>query len=195
MAISDKIRRVIKELPSEGTESQRALLDEILNEARELINAQESANEENARRRKANERLNAEVAELKEQLEKANNLNPELEELREIKGKYEAKIKQEYDVKLSEWNKKAEIFAIPETDRRHANIQAAKEQFVFPADEKATLTDEQLSANLKAYNLLDMAGYFKDEGTGNPPAPPRPAQTKGLDKSVLSSGQALFKNQ
>lgn len=193
MAIKDKLTQVITQLSGDNADALKTLLREAIAEFDTVYETLTQANNESKTRKEKIKELEKQIEAKDEQLEKFNNLNPELDRLKKVEAEHLSYKKEQYDKRLSEWTEKAKVFAIPETDKRFDKINKAKDQFVFPADEKSALTDEQLAANLKAYNLLDMAGYFSTEGGGNDPIPPRPAPTKTSgDKSEKSAGQALW---
>ena len=192
MGVSEKIKKLSGQLTGEGADAQKSLLNEILGEVESLLTAHESANNEAARRRKANEKYEAEVADLKEQIEKFNAINPELDRLKGVEVKYNAIKEEGFKAKSNDWQKKAEIFAIPETDKRYAKVQEAKADFHFPADDKSALSEEQLSANIKAFNIFDKAGYFNNPDGDKPTMTPRPADAPPKQGESRRSGEATW---
>ena len=192
MAISEKIKKVIGQLTGDGADAQRSLLNEILGEVDTLLTAQEAANGEAQRRRKANEKYEAQIAELNDKLEQFANINTELDRLKKVEADYLADKKKGYDNRLNEWKAKAEIFAIDETDRRFDKISKIRADFHFPADEKSELTPEQVDANLKAYELLSKANYFEQADTDKSDPPPRPKVNVPSSKAEMTSGQAAW---
>ena len=126
---------------------------------------------------------------MQEKLETLEKSETELTELRKLKALYESEKKASYDKRLSSWQEKAKIFSIDKTDKRFDKIEKVKSKFIFPADEKTVLTEEQLALNENTYALLQETGYFELAST-DPKGLPNPANPNPTDN--MSSGQALL---
>jgi hypothetical protein len=113
--------------------------------------------------------LRADVAEKDSVIEtlktEKETLKTQTEELTGFKTKWESQQEARNNEILSNWEEKAKIFAIDETDKRFETVNNLKESFVF-AEEGKKLSPEQANSNLEKYNLLEKAGALVlDDGT------------------------------
>ena len=195
MALKEKLNQVISQLTGDNADALKQVLREAISEADTM---QESLTQANGEAKSRKDKLREEQAisaDLKEQIEKLNNLNPELDRLKGVEVKYNAIKEEGFKAKSNDWQKKAEIFAIPETDKRYAKVQEAKADFHFPADDKSALTEEQLSANIKAFNIFDKAGYFNNPDGDKPTTTPRPADAPPKQGESRRSGEATWNSK
>jgi len=191
MAIRDRLNKIISQLTGDNAEALKTELREAISEAETMNEALLQANNESRTRKEKLREKDAELTEWKEKAESLTNLNPELDRLKKVEAEFNTHKQTIFDSKLNTWKSKAEIFAVPETDKRFAKVVKIKDQFTFPADDKSQLTAEQIDANLKAFNMLEIAGYF--DGVDNDTKPlPRPKDNSPVPKDRQTAGQALF---
>jgi hypothetical protein len=169
--VKELIDDVISQLTGDGADALKEKLREAKVQFGRVEESLSDANKESKNRKEEIRELKAKQESFDSEIEKYKNLNPELDRLKAIEAKYNAKLQKDYTGKANTWKGKAEIFAIPETDNRHAKIAKVKDKFIFPADDKTALTDEQIDANLRAYDLLEMAGYFETDNNLQPALP------------------------
>jgi chromosome segregation ATPase len=191
MAIRDRINTVISQLTGDNAEALKAELRQALTEADNMNEALIQANGEAKTRKEKLRESEAKVAELNENIEKFNNITPELARLKKVETDFLAEKKAGFDNRLTAWNDKAKVFGIDKTNKLFEKVEKIKADFIFGSDE-VPLNDEQLTANERAYALLDKAGYFAtDEGGG-----------KGFDRPFTGTqpptgtpGSSLFTNK
>jgi predicted RNase H-like nuclease (RuvC/YqgF family) len=193
MAIKEKLNHIISQLTGDNADALKQELREAILEADNITEALTQANAESKARKEKLRTIESELNDVKEALDKTKSLTPELETYKKKAADYDAYLSQQRQTRLADWNKKASIFNTKETDKLHGKLQAVKDKFVFAPDDKTELTDEQVSANMRAYELLEVAGFFKAEDD-NKGGFPRPANNDGNNKATLTSGQALFKS-
>jgi chromosome segregation ATPase len=191
MALRERLNKIISQLTGDNAEALKTELREAITEAETITESLMQANNESKTRKEKIRALETELSDTKEKVEGFTNLNPELERLKKVEAEFNTHKQTIFDSKLNTWKSKAEIFAVPETDKRFAKVVKIKDQFTFPADDKSQLTAEQIDANLKAFNMLEIAGYF--DGVDNDTKPlPRPKDNSPVPKDRQTAGQALF---
>lgn len=172
MAIKELINQVIGQLTGDGADAQKDVLRKAISEAETMQEQLIQANGEAKTRKEKVREAEAKISELNDQIEKLNNITPELEQYKKKAAELDNYKQQQYEQRLTQWTEKAKVFDVKETDKAFEKMSKAKAKFTFPADDKTPLTDEQIDANLKAYDLLDMAGFFTvtddDKGGGFP---------------------------
>jgi len=153
-----------------------------------MADAISARNRENERLRKAKEELEQK---LQEYSSSADVLKKKDEELSQLKSKLAEKEQKEYETLKGQWEKMANIFNIPETDKRYSQVQKVKDYFKFPK-ENETLTIEDIRDNLNKFQLLQDTGIFSEpermnEASGKPPIP-----TTSTEPEPETAGQAIL---
>lgn len=187
MAIKEILDKIRKALPEDTGEQIKEWLADASNEAGIMADAISARNRENERLRKAKEELEQK---LQEYSSSADVLKKKDEELQQLKNMLAEKEKKEYETLKGQWEKMANIFTIPETDKRYSQVQKVKNYFKFPK-ENETLTIDDIRDNLNKFQLLQDTGIFSEpervnEASGKPPIP-----TTSTEPETLTSGQAL----
>lgn len=187
MAIKEILDKIRKALPEDAGNEIKEWLADAVNEAGIMADAISARNRENERLRKAKEELEVKLQELSSS---ADVLKKKDEELQQLKTKLAEKEQKEYETLKGQWEKMANIFTIPETDKRYSQVQKVKDYFKFPK-ENETLTINDLKENLTKFQLLQDTGIFSEpervnEASGKPPIP-----TTSTEPEPLTSGQAL----
>ena len=187
MAIKEILDRIRKALPEDTGEQIKEWLADASNEAGIMADAISARNRENERLRKAKEELEQK---LQEYSSSADVLKKKDEELQQLKNMLAEKEKKEYETLKGQWEKMANIFNIPETDKRYSQVQKVKDYFKFPK-ENETLTIEDIRDNLNKFQLLQDTGIFSEpermnEASGKPPIP-----TTSTEPEPETAGQAI----
>jgi predicted nuclease with TOPRIM domain len=178
MAITDLLNKLANLLPEDSGEA-KALLADAKREAQTIIDDLKSANGESKARKEQIRELKAELESKEDFTQTESKLKAEIEQLKKVKAEYDAFKKAEDEKIVNMWLEKAKLFDVPETDKRHAKIQAIRPKFHF-AEGDNQVSVEQAKANLDKLELLEASGALSipDEHTPNatPPAPDqRPA--------------------
>jgi len=188
MAIKEILDKIRKALPEDTGEQIKEWLADASNEAGIMADAISARNRENERLRKAKEELEQK---LQEHSSSADVLKKKDEELSQLKSKLAEKEQKEYETLKGQWEKMANIFNIPETDKRYSQVQKVKDYFKFPK-ENETLTIEDIRDNLNKFQLLQDTGIFSEpermnEASGKPPIP-----TTSTEPEPETAGQAIL---
>jgi TolA-binding protein len=178
MAIKEILDRIKGKLGTDDAEAI-ALLADAQREANDMTDSLSAANRESAGRKSKIRELETQIETQKGEIEKLSALykSEELVQLRKKAELYETKIKAEEDGLRSEWEKKANLFSIPETDKRYAQIQTLKGDFAF-AENDTPLGIDAIRNNMRLFDLLTKAKVFDETAplpaTGTPPTTPTP---------------------
>ena len=188
MAIKEILDKIRKALPEDTGEQIKEWLADASNEAGIMADAISARNRENERLRKTKEELELK---LQEYSSSADVLKKKDEELSQLKSKLAEKEQKEYETLKGQWEKMANIFNIPETDKRYSQVQKVKDYFKFPK-ENETLTIEDIRDNLNKFQLLQDTGIFSEpervnEASGKPPIP-----TTSTEPEPETAGQAIL---
>lgn len=188
MAIKEILDKIRKALPEDTGEQIKEWLADASNEAGIMADAISARNRENERLRKAKEELELK---LQEYSSSADVLKKKDEELSQLKSKLAEKEQKEYETFKGQWEKMANIFNIPETDKRYSQVQKVKDYFKFPK-ENETLTIDDIRDNLNKFQLLQDTGIFSEpervnEASGKPPIP-----TTSTEPEPETAGQAIL---
>jgi len=174
-------------------ETTKGQLRQVLTDVSELNEILLQTQNEAGTHRKNKAQIETELREAKDKIETLTKTTPDIEALKQKAEQYDVLLANQVKAKAEGWQKKAEIFAIPETDKRHSIITKIKDQFHFAAEGQA-LTEQQIDDNMRLMTTLEAAGTF--EVSNNPqPGFPRPADTRPPDANIKTSGQALFTNK
>ena len=187
MAIKEILDKIRKALPEDTGEQIKEWLADASNEAGIMADAISARNRENERLRKTKEELEQK---LQEYSSSADVLKKKDEELSQLKSKLAEKEQKEYETLKGQWEKMANIFNIPETDKRYSQVQKVKDYFKFPK-ENETLTIDDIRDNLNKFQLLQDTGIFSEpervnEASGKPPIP-----TTSTEPEPETAGQAI----
>ena len=187
MAIKEILDKIRKALPEDTVEQIKEWLADAVNEAGIMADAISARNRENERLRKAKEELELK---LQEYSSSADVLKKKDEELSQLKSKLAEKEQKEYETLKGQWEKMANIFNIPETDKRYSQVQKVKDYFKFPK-ENENLTIDDIRDNLNKFQLLQDTGIFSEpermnEASGKPPIP-----TTSTEPEPETAGQAI----
>ena len=188
MAIKEILDKIRKALPEDAGEQIKEWLADASNEAGIMADAISARNRENERLRKAKEELELK---LQEYSSSADVLKKKDEELSQLKSKLAEKEQKEYETLKGQWEKMANIFNIPETDKRYSQVQKVKDYFKFPK-ENENLTIDDIRDNLNKFQLLQDTGIFSEpervnEASGKPPIP-----TTSTEPEPQTAGQAIL---
>ena len=188
MAIKEILDKIRKALPEDTGEQIKEWLADASNEAGIMADAISARNRENERLRKAKEELELK---LQEYSSSADVLKKKDEELSQLKSKLAEKEQKEYETLQKQWEKMANIFTIPETDKRYSQVQKVKDYFKFPK-ENENLTIDDIRDNLNKFQLLQDTGIFSEpervnEASGKPPIP-----TTSTEPEPETAGQAIL---
>ena len=188
MAIKEILDKIRKALPEDTGEQIKEWLADASNEAGIMADAISARNRENERLRKAKEELELK---LQEYSSSADVLKKKDEELSQLKSKLAEKEQKEYETLQKQWEKMANIFNIPETDKRYSQVQKVKNYFKLPK-ENETLTIDDIRDNLNKFQLLQDTGIFSEpervnEASGKPPIP-----TTSTEPEPETAGQAIL---
>ena len=190
MAIKQTLDKVKATLGADSSEAL-ALLADAEREINDILAGLASANKESANRKDKIREQEAELETLKDQVTKLSAVDhkAELDRLRGVETEYNTKIKAEEDGLRSEWEKKANLFSIPETDKRYAQIQTLKSDFAF-AENDTPLGIDAIKNNMRLLDLLTKAKVFDESAplpaTGTPPTTPTP-----IPNTPQGSGDAV----
>lgn len=190
MAITDLLNKLANLLPEDSGEA-KALLADAKREAQTIIDDLKSANGESKARKEQIRELKAELESKEDFTTTESKLKAEIESLRKVKAEYDAFRQAEDEKIVNMWLEKAKVFDIPETDKRHATIQALRPKFTF-AEGDAKIGVEQAKANLEKLDLLETTGVFvipKDHTPNN--QPPSSGKPGDAQPHYTSSGAAI----
>jgi len=190
MAILDTLRKIADLLPEDSGEA-KALLADARREAKTIVDELHDANAESKSRKETIRQLKSELESKEDFAHTESKLKAEIESLRKVKAEYDAFRQAEDEKIVNMWLEKAKVFDIPETDKRHAMIQALRPKFTF-AEGDAKIGVDQAKANLEKLELLETTGVFEipKDRTPNtqPPAPGKPGEAQ---PQYTSSGAAI----
>lgn len=170
MALKEILDKIQGKLPADAGEEIMSLLADAKREATTILSDLSSANNESKSRKEKIRELESEKDTLTQEIAKlsSNDNKAEIERLKAIEAEYSAH-KADLDNQLiADWKKKAEIFNIPSTDKRHSKIESLKPDFVLSDD----ITVEQARSNLDKFNLLSKANAFDVVTPGTDGKPP-----------------------
>lgn len=190
MAITDLLNKLANLLPEDSGEA-KALLADAKREAQTIIDDLKSANGESKARKEQIRELKAELESKEDFTQTESKLKAEIEQLKKVKAEYDAFKKAEDEKIVNMWLEKAKLFDIPETDKRHATIQALRPKFAF-AEGDNQVSVEQAKANLEKLELLETTGVFEIPKDHTPNTqPPAPGKHGEAQPQYQSSGAAI----
>jgi len=190
MAILDTLRKIADLLPEDSGEA-KALLADARREAKTIVDELHDANAESKSRKETIRQLKSDLESKEDFAQTESKLKAEIEQLKKVKAEYDAFRKAEDEKIVNMWLEKAKLFDIPETDKRHAKIQAIRPKFHF-AEGDNQVSVEQAKANLEKLELLETTGVFdipKEHTPNNqPPSSGKPGEAQ---PQYQSSGAAI----
>jgi hypothetical protein len=190
MAIKEILDRIKAKLGSDDSEAT-ALVADAIREANDIMESLQSANKESASRKTKIRELESELEKSKDEVTKLSGQDnkAELDRLRKVELDHQTYLKAEDDKLRAAWEQRAAIFAIPETDKRHAQIQKIKPDFAF-AEGDTPLAIDAIKNNMRLADTLSKAGVF-DEPKPQPAQGTPPISTSTPTHSA-TSGEAVL---
>ena len=157
--LSQILERIRSEASAGNNDAVQTLIAEAISADRDNMDEVQQLRSEAKRRREKADQLAAKLADMEDTAAAFERDKAEIARLKKVEAELLNIRKTEADKVVRAWTDKAQIFAIPDTDKRHAKVNAVRDRFTFGSDD-APLTPEQAAANLDKLELLEASGAF-----------------------------------
>lgn len=166
MALKDILNKIAAQVSGDNADAIKTLANEAISEANTMQRALSDANEESRERKEKLKQAQSDLETKQAEIETLKKANPDVEALKAKAAKYDEVVKAAETEKRTAWQKKAEIFAIKDTEKLHGKVQAIKDKFRH-APEGKELSIEDIEYNMSIYDALDSAKYFEADSNAN----------------------------
>jgi len=179
--IKDLVAKIRTAVGAEVLPSISSYLATIDVQAETLISSNLAVREESIDRKKLLDSKEAELAGLQTQVNTIEGLNTKITELEGFETKYNGVIEKENTAKLAKWNEIKAKIVVEKTDPAFEKMEKIKGKFNLD-DEP---TQEQITANINAFEIYTDAGYFEttEVQNGRQPGGEGQGSTSWMDAS------------
>lgn len=191
MAIKEILTKLKSMVTGDNADAVKSEIDKAIDEFETFEESKRKADAESKSRKLELTERDRLIEQQNAEIEKLKTANPDIEVLKQKAAKHDQMVSEQQASRAKQWTERSAIFALPETDKRKANMDKLKPKFHF-AEEGKTLTDEQIAHNLNLYETLELAGAF---GEIKPIEKPDPRPNPMTGDKAQTSGQALFTNK